>query len=130
MVHPLIRDVDQADTVRLVQNAFQQPLRSMARDPVTANVPASLQQAINSVRGWCLRIPSWGRNSRQGLGTSISQDGTMRWGSPCAPGSTVRNRTTVAALKVNSGRQDTVRTFSGWRPGLGSAFAAIDRHFG
>jgi hypothetical protein len=33
----------------------------------------------------------------------------MRWGSPCAPGSTVRNRTTVAALKVNSVQLDLNR---------------------
>jgi hypothetical protein len=48
----------------------------------------------------------------------------MRWGSLCAPGSTVRNRTTVAALKVKSGRLDMVRTFSGQHPGLGSWTAA------
>ena len=85
-MHPLIRDVDQADNVRLVQNVFQQPLRSVAREAVTASVPASLQQATNSGRGWCLGIPSWGRNSHRGLGTPISQGGYHAMGKPLGPG--------------------------------------------
>jgi hypothetical protein len=43
---------------------------------VTASVPASLQQATNSGRGWCLGMPSWGRNSHQGLGRKREGKGT------------------------------------------------------